>query len=190
MITPRNRYHMYGDFKLAGKICVEVGVRNGGNAKRLVTHNPAKLYLVDIWAEQDAYKDKRNTRNDQYEQMYQTVKKDFAPHPNVVLVRKLSIDASKDFENESIDFVYLDADHSERSTYMDLRVWAPKVKVGGWIAGHDWFEEEDSWSGVKKAVTRYLKETGHELQYLTKDRFHSWAFLKKTPTPPNLLTLP
>lgn len=41
------------------------------------------------------------------------------------------------YENNSLDFVFLDAAHDYESVKKDLNAWLPKVKVGGVFAGHD-----------------------------------------------------
>jgi len=56
------------------------------------------------------------------------------------------------FENESIDFLFLDADHEYKAVKEDLRLWFPKIKKGGIMAGHDYNEP----CGVKQAVDEYF----------------------------------
>jgi hypothetical protein len=48
-----------------------------------------------------------------------------------------SMEASACYENESLDFVFIDASHDFASVLADLRAWWPKVKPGGTLAGHD-----------------------------------------------------
>lgn len=52
-------------------------------------------------------------------------------------IRMTSVEASKLYENDSLDFVFIDADHTEKAFNDDLNCWFPKVKKGGIIAGHD-----------------------------------------------------
>lgn len=49
-----------------------------------------------------------------------------------------SIQAAALIPDESLDFVFIDADHTERGTRADILAWAPKVKSTGWVCGHDW----------------------------------------------------
>jgi len=49
-----------------------------------------------------------------------------------------SLDAAKLVDDASLDFVFVDADHTERGCEADIRAWAPKVKSTGWVCGHDW----------------------------------------------------
>ena len=50
-------------------------------------------------------------------------------------------------QDETLDFVFIDADHSETGVRRDLEDWLPKVKSDGWILGHD-----INWPGVRKVV--------------------------------------
>ena len=54
------------------------------------------------------------------------------------------------YENESLDAVFIDADHSYESVVKDIAAWTPKVKRGGIIAGHDFCVD---FSGVIRAVS-------------------------------------
>lgn len=52
----------------------------------------------------------------------------------------------------SLDFVFIDADHSYAAVDTDIREWYPKVREGGWVGGHDYHPRK--FPGVVKAVTR------------------------------------
>lgn len=41
------------------------------------------------------------------------------------------------YKDNTLDFVFIDADHSYEGVRRDVDAWLPKVKVGGVIAGHD-----------------------------------------------------
>ena len=57
---------------------------------------------------------------------------------NINKMRLLSNEASKIFENESIDMVYIDGNHLHNSVVSDLELWVPKIKPKKYIAGHDY----------------------------------------------------
>ena len=59
--------------------------------------------------------------------------------------------ASKLVPDGELDFVFIDADHSERSVTEDIFDWKPKVRQGGWLGGHDYSR---NFPGVIKAVDR------------------------------------
>lgn len=73
-----------------------------------------------------------------------------APYANVTVLRELSLVAAPRFASASLDLVYIDADHSYSGVKSDIAAWAPKVKPGGWIAGHDYNHER--FPGVVQAV--------------------------------------
>ncbi len=66
--------------------------------------------------------------------------------------------------NESFDFVFLDADHSYKGCSADIKVWAPKVKRGGLLCGHDYENPKFPDFGVKRAVDEYAAATGHAVE--------------------------
>lgn len=55
--------------------------------------------------------------------------------------------AHKLFADNSIDFLFIDAEHTYEGVSADIDLWLPKVREGGVIAGHDY-----DWDGVRKAV--------------------------------------
>ena len=48
-----------------------------------------------------------------------------------------SLDAAELIKTESLDFVFIDANHTERGCAEDIAAWGPTVKPGGWVCGHD-----------------------------------------------------
>jgi cephalosporin hydroxylase len=66
-------------------------------------------------------------------------------------VRLPSVEASKLYQDESLDFVFIDADHSYESVCADISAWLPKMKKGGIISGHDCY-----YPPVERAVNELL----------------------------------
>ena len=62
-----------------------------------------------------------------------------AKKPNIIKIRKTSVEAAKDFADNSLDAVYIDAEHDEKSVRTDIKTWLPKIKKGGYLSGHDWW---------------------------------------------------
>lgn len=127
-------------------IGAEIGVLNGYNSENLLKElNIKKLYLIDYFESYtgiDLYK--RNINN------YEKIKKKFKNNPKVEIIKALSIEASELFKNESLDFVYIDANHKYNYVLMDLIKWYPKIKYSGILSGHDYGNYKTN--GVKKAV--------------------------------------
>ena len=65
--------------------------------------------------------------------------------------------AADKFGNASLDFVFLDGDHSESGVREDLRLWRPKIVPGGFIGGHDYANER---FGVTAAVDAFAETAG------------------------------
>lgn len=55
------------------------------------------------------------------------------------------------FAPKSLEFVFVDADHSEDAVFEDIAAYWERVRSGGWLAGHD----IDDGPGVGKAVRRF-----------------------------------
>lgn len=60
------------------------------------------------------------------------------------------------FDDQTVDFVFIDGDHNYEGIKADIPAWLPKVKNGGVIAGHDYAGFE----GVRRAVTEAFGPTG------------------------------
>lgn len=65
-----------------------------------------------------------------------------------------SVAMSSTYEDDSLDFVFVDGDHRYESVKADIEAWLPKMKVGGILAGHDYGWCED----VRRAVHEVLGE--------------------------------
>src|SRR6185369_15014691 len=63
-----------------------------------------------------------------------------------------SVAAADAFDDNSVDFVFLDADHSYAAVRGDIAAWWPKVKVGGYLCGHDYGKKPHREMGVQQAV--------------------------------------
>ena len=127
----------------------EIGVLGGTYSIILCEANPKlQVYCIDIWNRPGKYEEAQ-TR--------------LAPY-NAKLVRKLSMDAVRDFDDSSLDFVYIDADHHFDGVMMDVIEWSKKVRKGGIVSGHDYDNSSDC--GVRDAVDMYVKWNGHKLNIL------------------------
>jgi hypothetical protein len=66
--------------------------------------------------------------------------------PNVKVHRGNSLDVAPTFAGASLDWVYIDGDHSASAVDTDIRAWFPKIKKGGALVGDDfdWLDEHGS----------------------------------------------
>jgi hypothetical protein len=91
-------------------------------------------------------------------------------------IRMSSVNASKLFNDESLDVVFIDASHEYEDVLDDIRCWLPKIKRGGKIGGHDYVPGHPaSDAGVVKAVNRFFN--GMELEISPAGR--TWLHHKK-----------
>jgi hypothetical protein len=124
----------------------EVGVDNGRMSAELLTRAPGlTLYMIDSW---QALSRKKGALSNT----------EFASGRRVV-VHSDSLEAAKHVEDNSFDFVFIDADHSYEAVRDDIAAWAPKVKPGGWLCGHDHGKGVVSCLGVDKAVHQFIEGT-------------------------------
>jgi len=122
---------------------VEVGVFEGSYSEVLLRTSQLKtLYLVDIWEQvpTDEYHKPGKPCGRTGEQILNSIMRNFDKlYPGRYRpIRKPSVEASTVFVYGSLDFVYIDADHSYQAVMDDIAAWLPKVKPGGVIAGHDY----------------------------------------------------
>src|SRR4030042_2379122 len=141
------------DFRLGA----EIGVAGGRFSKFLCVYNPnLKIYAIDAWQIYEGYK--YNESQEKMERLYLEAKNRLAPY-NCQIVRDWSMEAVKRFADESLDFVFIDANHDYKYVKEDIREWAKKVRKGGIISGHDYIDNYGKiLYGVKKAVNEWILE--------------------------------
>lgn len=77
-------------------------------------------------------------------------------YPFVRLMVDLSEAAAAKFDDHTLDWIFLDANHSYESVVADIFAWAPKLKPGGLMSGHDF-----GFYGVSEAVLRSFGPVDH-----------------------------
>lgn len=71
---------------------------------------------------------------------------------NYTIINSDTISAAVNFTN--VDYVFIDADHKEENVKRDIETWLPKIKIGGFIGGHDY-----PYTSVANAVhSMFLKD--------------------------------
>ncbi len=80
----------------------------------------------------------------------------------IKVIRKPSIEAAKDFANESLDAIFIDGGHEYNDVIQDLHTWYPKIKHGGIFSGHDYFCD-----GVTRATAEFCREKNKTLQQIS-----------------------
>ena len=117
-----------------------------------------RFYTIDTW-QGSAEEAEQNADPDvQAGTLYEKFLENIAPVRNYVHpIRSLSADAASIFDDESVDFVFVDAGHTRQDVASDLKAWWPKLVAGGVIAGDDWdFEQSSGEFGVRRAVRGFF----------------------------------
>lgn len=96
-------------------------------------------------------------------EIFQENMKPLEGYYNAVKLR--SMDAVKLYEDNSLDFIYIDASHEYEDVKNDILHWRPKLKDTGVISGDDY-----SWEGVKKAVNEIFEK---DVEKIGDTWFHS-----------------
>ena len=168
-VTRKDLYKIFAELEYTNG--AEVGVASGRNARDMFRIIPdLHLYLVDPWSEYFRYSqalcDKR----------YKGAMKLLENRCKTVL-RMPSVEAAKQIEDETLDFVYIDGDHRFDAVMMDIISWAPKVRKGGIVAGHDYYCFYQA--GVVDAVQAYTRAHRIERWYITWEKEASWFWVAK-----------
>eukprot|EP00929_Paragymnodinium_shiwhaense_P072484 TRINITY_DN36791_c0_g1_i1.p1 TRINITY_DN36791_c0_g1~~TRINITY_DN36791_c0_g1_i1.p1 ORF type:complete len:433 (-),score=36.08 TRINITY_DN36791_c0_g1_i1:149-1447(-) len=143
----------------------EIGVDRGRTSATLLEAHPELVLLgADSYFEREA----------EYEAVRQMLTERFGKRSRTV--RSSSV-AAATATNATFDFVFIDADHSYTSVQEDLAAWAPKVRKGGLVAGHDYDNRLDQAGvmGVVRAVAEYIANRDVTLHVAPAGTFWYWV---------------
>ncbi len=116
----------------------EIGVREGEYSEVLCKAIPGlKLYGIDPYVSYKGYRD--NIESENFDAYLEMAKKRLAGY-DYEFVRKFSVDALADFDDQSLDFVYIDGNHDFKNCTDDIVGWSKKVRYGGIVSGHDFIK--------------------------------------------------
>ena len=162
------------DYVREPALFVEIGAWKGRSVAYTAvnTINSGKDIKIDVvdtfqgmWETQEEYKD-YNTSNllQEFKSNISSVKSII----NRIHVMK-SIEAAKKYENESLDFVFIDGAHDTQSVYEDCKAWFPKIKKKGIIAGDD-----IQLKSVQKGISMWNKEFKKRSFHLVRMNHGYW----------------
>jgi len=159
------------------RIGVEVGVFRGRFSAFLLQYSSLDvLYSVDVWlTETSPQPGPRRHRTVNH--MRDACLKLSPFGSRSVIIRTNSTFAASMFESGSLDFVYIDADHTMRAVQRDLDCWWPKVKRGGVFAGHDYLNRRRC--AVKDAVDQFCAVHALRPSVTVDDRWPTWLLIKE-----------
>jgi predicted O-methyltransferase YrrM len=148
---------------------VEVGVDRGFFSSIILENSKLKtLVSIDVWKD---------------EEILVEAARELGQHGSrSVMLRGRSPQSASFFPDSSLDFVYIDANHSYNYVKKDILGWWPKVRRGGMFAGHDympfWRDKSgvDHKYGVIEAVDELVVEHGQKLNLI--GTWKSWWIIK------------
>lgn len=172
------------------KVGAEIGVERGIFSSTIVKANEGvELFCVDPWEAYDGYSDSLSSKD--LPMKFLEAQERLAGY-NVHFVRKYSMDAVKDFADESLDFVYIDGNHNLPWVMDDIIQWEKKVRPGGIVSGHDYIRklkgrptkyfviEALSWyTELKPIDTWFILGRGERRPGEIRDNSRSWFWVKK-----------
>ena len=139
---------------------IEIGSYAGASAE-LISQYVEEVTCCDIWEEYIHPLERALN-------VYQNFKKTKERNPNIIERKKKSDELINEYDNNTFDMIYIDADHSYQSTKNNILKWFNKIKNNGIVCGHDYHMNE-----VKKAVDEIF---GSENIKFFKDS--SWSYTK------------
>jgi hypothetical protein len=173
---------------------VELGVWRGEYSETLCKANPnLHLYSIDSW-QLSSYEPLEqvtalNAPQSYFDTKYREARQRLGHYPNCVIIKKDSMPALQDFEDNSLDFVYIDANHDFVNFTNDLHYWLKKVKPGGIMSGHDYcYYSYKKFNHVKRVIEAYTKcyrmhpyfvlGSMNYKEGTIRDKYRSWMWIK------------
>lgn len=180
---------------------VEVGVFKGDFSKEILSEWGGTLYMVDVWRPLGQEYDDSSNHSEHINAYSKTMESIKGLEERGIMIRASSKEASEIFTDESLDFIYIDANHAYDFIKEDLKLWFPKLKKGGIFSGHDyiamdWYLDPNFHEngkdkflysgdmkvyygvfGVNPAVDEFCRETGYSIN-VTSEWFGTWWFIK------------
>ena len=153
----------------------EVGVSMGWTSERLLREFPTLLlWMIDWWdcpANGSDYAKSGDShahlrREQQAEHRWTAEQRTLFAKERRRIMASDSVAAADRLVGGTLDFAFIDGDHTHSGVLRDCRAYWPKVRTGGLIAGHDFCHPRDRrglW-GVGRAAQEFCLEAGVELQ--------------------------
>jgi SAM-dependent methyltransferase len=149
-----------------GAVCAEVGTWRGDFAERILRVSaPRVLHLVDPWQhrgegtyERALFGGEAGDGQRALDAVYEGVLRRFAEQIDsgqVQVHRQPSAAAAASFPEGSLDWVYIDGDHTYDAVKSDLEAYFRAVRPGGYLAGDDYGDPGWWQDGVTRAVDEF-----------------------------------
>lgn len=191
-----SRVDMLADIIPPNATTAEIGIDRGMFSREILAHRPRRHWAVDPYVGTVWQLGRLVTPGERLD----AARRVLAVDPRVAWAFCRSAAWWPTLAAGELDMVYLDGAHDRDSVAADLVGAMRAVRPGGWIAGHDWTNDDRVLPGVRAAVASLAAELGLEL-FLTAEppgpvwfdnhlapfrvAYDSWAF--QNPGPPESL---
>lgn len=157
---------------LEPRLGAEIGVQAGNTSEALLRAFPSlTLYMIDPWSVPQPDGSfvlsgdpvARETA-ERWGELHQkaTSRVAFAGERAVIL-RQTALEAAGRIDDASLDFTFVDGDHSHTGVLRDAQAYWPKVRPGGIVFFHDYESTADWCRGVKPAVDEFAASVGRQV---------------------------
>jgi hypothetical protein len=138
----KDRFDLWTAFlnRIQARRMAEIGVYRGAYAAQVLNGCPAleTYYMVDPWRHLDDWNKPANRADDTFQQFFEeTMEKTRDHDAKRVVLRGRTTEVIDQIPDGSLDFAYVDGDHTLRGISLDLLAVYPKLRDGGWIGGDD-----------------------------------------------------
>lgn len=176
------------------RVGVEIGVEQGVFTEALCKANPqAQIYGVDPWRSYSGYR--CHVSQEKLDGFYEATRTRLVSHSNYELIRKFSMEAVGDFDDDSLDFVYIDGNHTLPFIINDIIEWSKKVRLDGIVSGHDYRKNKrfitlnhvvyavNAYTGSYRVRPWFLLGSKAKIPGQVRDSSRSWMWVKRWKVP-------
>lgn len=114
-------------------IMVEIGSYQGESTEMFAQAGFKKITAVDPWIDEG----ETTTYGVPYANVEHAFDNRTEAYSQIEKIKDFSVNAANQFEDNSLDFVYIDGLHTYEAVKEDIEAWLPKIKLTGFIGGHD-----------------------------------------------------
>ena len=136
-----------------GMVGAEIGVQSAASSKLILEELVWKLYCIDPWKRTEGYTEFCGDGDfAAWKAMAMKILHPYEDAEKAVIMEMGSLAAAVKIPDNSLDFVFLDGNHSYEFVIADCVVWWNKIKEGGFLSGHDYTFNKPPTHDVKRAL--------------------------------------
>ena len=142
---------MWAIFTQTEGVAVEVGCWKGRATFAFLANIPRdqfSLHCVDTFLGSEEHQETLKGKSTRVEFEETLRSRELLDQVNII--QKESVMAAEEFEDESVDLVFIDAAHDYENVKLDILSWLPKLKPNGLMIGHDYPDPDDPNGGFEE----------------------------------------